>query len=190
MLVTGSKDFVEGASFASMLRVHNSISGNILSYFNAVIGKVPGPMGATCMLVMFGVAIAFFMFHSSLWLSSAGFVAVCSVCSVLFPRILTGRKLSLTMEISAGMLVFTALFLLPNPATLPKTHLQRLIYGMAAGALCMLLRYFGAYEEGACFAVLLMNAAWPMVESMMRDRQGKKLPPAASQLENGGGTHA
>ncbi len=190
VLVTGSKDFVEGASFASMLRVHNSISGNILSYFNAVIGKVPGPMGATCMLVMFGVAIAFFMFHSSLWLSSAGFVAVCSVCSVLFPRILTGRKLSLTMEISAGMLVFTALFLLPNPATLPKTHLQRLIYGMAAGALCMLLRYFGAYEEGACFAVLLMNAAWPMVESMMRDRQGKKLPPAASQLENGGGTHA
>lgn len=72
------------------------------------------------------------------------------------------------MEISAGMLVFTALFLLPNPATLPKTHLQRLLYGMAAGGICMLLRYFGAYEEGACFAVLLMNAVWPMATADKR----------------------
>ena len=62
MAVTGSEGFVQGASFASMLKVHNSIDGNILSYFNAVIGKVPGPMGATCMLVMFGTAIAFFDF--------------------------------------------------------------------------------------------------------------------------------
>lgn len=190
VVATGSPGFVEGASFASMLRVHNSIDGNILSYFNAVIGRVPGPMGATCMLVMFGTAIAFFIFHSSLWLSSAGFVAVCSVCAVLFSRILTGRKLSLTMEISAGMLVFTALFLLPNPAALPKSHLQRLIYGMAAGALCMLLRYFGAYEEGACFAVLLMNAAWPMVEGLLEGRRGKRLPEAAPQVEEGGGAHA
>lgn len=59
MVVTGSEGFVQGTSFASMLKVHNSIDGNILSYFNAVIGKVPGPMGATCMLVMFGTAIAF-----------------------------------------------------------------------------------------------------------------------------------
>lgn len=62
MAVTGSEGFVQGASFASMLKVHNSIDGNILSYFNAVIGKVPGPMGATCMLVMFGTAIAIFYF--------------------------------------------------------------------------------------------------------------------------------
>lgn len=189
----GSADFVQGASFASMLKVHNSIDGNILSYFNAVIGRAPGPMGATCMLVMFGVAIAFFIFHSSLWLSSAGFVAVCSVCAVLFPRILTGRKLSLTMEISAGMLVFTALFLLPNPATLPKSHIQRLLYGMSAGAVCMLLRYFGAYEEGACFAVLLMNAVWPMAEGLMqsrRDQKQKTLEAGASQLREGGETHA
>lgn len=190
---TGSPDFVQGTSFASMLTVHNSIDSNILSYFNAVIGKVPGPMGATCMLVMFGTAIAFFIFHSSLWLSSAGFVAVCSVCSVLFPRILTGRKLSLTMEISAGMLVFTALFLLPNPATLPKSHIRRLIYGMSAGAICMLLRYFGAYEEGACFAVLLMNAAWPMADGLMqghRDKKRKALEDVAVQLQEGGDTHA
>lgn len=190
--VTGSADFVQGSSFASMLTVHNSIDGNILSYFNAVIGKVPGPMGATCMLVMFGTAIAFFIFHSSLWLSSAGFVAVCSVCAVLFPRILTGRKLSLTMEISAGMLVFTALFLLPNPATLPKSHLQRLIYGMSAGAICMLLRYFGAYEEGACFAVLLMNAAWPVADGLIQARREHKHnapEDAAPQLQKGGETH-
>ncbi len=191
--VTGSAGFVQGTSFASMLTVHNSIDGNILSYFNAIIGKVPGPMGATCMLVMFGTAIAFFIFHSSLWLSSAGFVAVCSVCAVLFPRILTGRKLSLTMEISAGMLVFTALFLLPNPATLPKTHIQRLIYGMAAGAVCMLLRYFGAYEEGACFAVLLMNATWPMVDGLLqgrKEKQRKGSSAAASGLQEGGEAHA
>lgn len=90
------------------------------------------------------------------------------------------------------MLVFTALFLLPNPATLPKTHLQRLLYGMAAGGICMLLRYFGAYEEGACFAVLLMNAVWPMADGLIKGHKEKQQAAASAtdMKKEGGGMNA
>ena len=64
---------------------------------------------------------------------------------------------------------------------------------MAAGAVCMLLRYFGAYEEGACFAVLLMNATWPMVDGLLqgrKEKQRKGSSAAASGLQEGGEAHA
>ena len=32
----------------------------------------------------------------------------------------------------------------------------------------MLFRRYGAYEEGACFAILLMNAASPRLDELIR----------------------
>ena len=39
----------------------------------------------------------------------------------------------------------------------------RLGYGAVAGALCLLLRHMGSYEESVCFAVMLANAAMPLL---------------------------
>jgi Na+-translocating ferredoxin:NAD+ oxidoreductase RnfD subunit len=36
-------------------------------------------------------------------------------------------------------------------------------YGAMAGVLAMLLRYLGSYEESVCFALLLANAAMPLL---------------------------
>lgn len=163
----GSVDFVAGTSLASMLRVSNSLTPNKLTLFSLMRGDFAGPMGATCMLVMFGTALYFLIRHADLWLSSAGFVAACSVCAVVFPRVMTGRKMSLIMEISAGMLVFVSLFLLPSPSRIHKPIQHQLGYGLTAGIFCMLFRYFGFYEEGACFAVLMTNAVWPVIENIL-----------------------
>ncbi len=174
--VTGSEAFIRGDSLAAMLRVGDSGAPTLFNFFNIVSGGIAGPMGATCTIALFGAAVYLLIRRPSQIIAPAAFVAVCSVCAVIFPRVLSGRKASLTMEIASGMLVFAALFFMSDPATSPRNPIGKLIYGLAGGGLCMLLRYFGAYEEGACFAVLLMNAAWPPVSRAIFLRRSADVP--------------
>jgi electron transport complex protein RnfD len=48
--------------------------------------------------------------------------------------------------------------MLNDPVTAPRHWLGRIAYGIFAGVLVMLMRFFGRFEEGAAFAVLLVNA--------------------------------
>ena len=161
-------------SIASMLKSGNSINDSTVNFLDVFLGNAAGPMGATCIVVLFGVMIYFLIRRPSMWLSTAGFVGICAVSAVLFPRVMTGRTVSLVMELCSGSLLFTALFILPDISLLPETPLQRLCYGMGAGALCMLIRWFGPFEEGACFAVLIMNAVWPAVHGAFAKKEKKE----------------
>ena len=58
-----------------------------------------------------------------------------------------------------------------DPVTAPRTPVARCVYGAFCGALVMLFRHFGAYEQGACFAVLAANAVAPLLT-------GQQQPPA------------
>jgi len=155
--VYGSPSFAPSASIAEMLSKNNSIGVNVFGYLNILTGAIPSPMGTGSLLLMSGIALYMYLRNPKMFISGAGFIATCAIFAVLFPRVITGRRISLLMELSSGMLLFAAIFLVPQKTLRLKNPTHRLLYGMATGAVCMLLRYFGAYEEGVCFAVMLMN---------------------------------
>ena len=65
---------------------------------------------------------------------------------------------SILLELCSGYLLFAGIFMLNDPTTSPGHWLGRIVYGVLAGALVMLMRHWGRFEEGACFAILLCNA--------------------------------
>lgn len=153
-----------GISLASMLADNSSLRLNAVSFIDILVGHVPGPMGATSVLVL-ATSGAFIVFrHPRFALNTVGFIGVCAVWAALFPRVQTGVGSSVLYELCSGVLIFAALFLITDPAASPEISVYRVLYGAWAGILCMCLRYFGAYEEGACFAVMLANASWPLLE--------------------------
>ena len=64
----------------------------------------------------------------------------------------------------SGSLFFCAIFMVTDPVTAPRTAVARSIYGAFCGALVMAFRHFGAYEQGACFAILASNAIAPLLD--------------------------
>lgn len=156
--------FVSETSLAGMLKTGNSLSPDWFNYFDVFVGMIPGAMGTTSMLVCAALSLYLLIRYPDRWISSAGFVAVCAFFAVIFPRVMSGRKMSLVMELASGMLLFCAIFLITDPATQPASLISKLLYGMSAGALCMLIRYVGPYEDGSVFAVLLINAVWPVID--------------------------
>ena len=83
----------------------------------------------------------------------------CAVISVCFPRVSTASRLDLLKyEMLSGAIIYAAVFLLCDPVTAPKNRLARIAYGILTGFLTMMFRYYGSYELGVCFALLLANA--------------------------------
>lgn len=141
------------------------MSGGQTLYTPAMLlmGDFPGPIGATAIIVLVPCALYLFSRRSASFFITASYLAACAGMAVLFPRV-PGASNSVLMELCSGYLLFTGVFLLNDPVTAPRHWLGRLAYGALAGVLVMLLRYYGRFEEGACFAVLLVNALAPVID--------------------------
>ena len=63
----------------------------------------------------------------------------------------------------AGGLMLGAIFMATDMATSPMTWKGMLVYGFGCGVLTVLIRVWGAYPEGVSFAILIMNAATPLI---------------------------
>ena len=58
----------------------------------------------------------------------------------------------------------------------PNTKLGRIIFGVGCGVLTLVIRIFGGFPEGVCYAILLMNAVTPLI-----DRYTRRLPRSAAR---------
>ena len=52
--------------------------------------------------------------------------------------------------------------------TSPMTHKGQLIYGFSIGLITCVIRLWGAYPEGMSFAILIMNAATPLINNYVK----------------------
>ena len=186
-VILGS-DYVEGTSLASMLFQNNSIGTNLISLLDLGIGSFVGPMGVTCGFAFLAVIISMFFSRRQELYTTLSFLGVCAVYAFAFPRVLTGRLVSVAMELSAGMLVFAAVFLITNPAILPATKKGRIAFGLFAGLICMLMRSFGVFEESVCFAVLLADALCEQFDkihlpSFLKKKEPEKAPLSEEEFE-------
>ena len=50
--------------------------------------------------------------------------------------------------------------------TSPATPLGRIVFGVGAGLITVLIRFWGVYPEGVSFAILIMNILNPFIDSL------------------------
>lgn len=177
--------FAQGTSVAWALQNGMSLQRDLLSIINMICGSVSGPLGTGGILAMLVSCVWMLFRRPKMLLSTAGFLASCIAMSAAFPRAFVNGPvgLSIVFELCAGSLLFAAIFLLPDPATCPEGSVERLAYGFFAGIVCMLFRRFGIYEEGVCFAILLANAAWPVLRAAADRILPKKGIASTTQTE-------
>lgn len=70
-----------------------------------------------------------------------------------------------------GGLMLGACFMATDYVTSPMTPKGQLIYGVAIGFLTVVIRTFGAYPEGMSFAILIMNAFTPLINTYCKPKR-------------------
>lgn len=69
------------------------------------------------------------------------------------------------IHLASGGLMLGACFMATDYVTSPMTKKGMIIYGVGIGFITMAIRLWGAYPEGVSFAILLMNAFTPLINS-------------------------
>lgn len=123
-----------------------------------LLGNYPGPMGATNILVLITCLLFLAVRKSISFSMTLSYLAGFSAVAALFPRAMESPVQSVYYELMSGIVLICSVFLINDPVTSPKRAGVRIVYGFFTGALCMVFREIGRYEESVLFALLIMNA--------------------------------
>jgi electron transport complex protein RnfD len=76
------------------------------------------------------------------------------------------------LAVLSGGLLFGAVFMTTDYVTAPVTPWGKIIFGIGAGLITMLIRRFGTYPEGVCYSILIMNCAVPFLNRILPRKYG------------------
>jgi electron transport complex protein RnfD len=76
----------------------------------------------------------------------------------------------------AGGLVFGAVFMATDYSSSALTVKGKIIFGIGAGAMTIIIRQFGGFPEGVTYGILLMNAVTPFLDKLRTKKYGYTKP--------------
>ncbi len=81
-----------------------------------------------------------------------------------------GRYGAPWFHLFAPSVMLGAFFIATDPVSGATTRKGKIIFGLGAGFLTMLIRTWGGYPDGVAFAILLMNVCAPLIDTYTQPR--------------------
>ena len=153
---------VDSVASATPLAVKVGEEPTLIDLF---LGNVGGAIGETCKIALLLGGIYLIARGVISWVMPASFIGTVFVLSFLI------KDFSLTAalyQVLSGGLIIGAFFMATDYVTSPATDKGKLIFGIGAGLLTVLIRFWGVYPEGVSFAILLMNILNPYINRWSR----------------------
>jgi len=146
----------------SAARAKRERHGEALNLWSLLMGTTNGSLGEVSALACLIGGIFLCVRRTAAWQIPAGAIAAVIIIGGL-GDLLVGPKMTVLHHLLGGAFLFGALFIATDPTTSPLTPKGRVIFGVAFGAIVMLLRNLSNYPEGVMFAILLVNAFTPLI---------------------------
>jgi Na+-translocating ferredoxin:NAD+ oxidoreductase subunit D len=128
------------------------------------LGNVPGEIGTICVIAILLGGIYLLYRRRITWHIPLAFIASAWIFAFIFRQIDPETYAPPTFHLLTGWILLGAFFLAPEKGTCPVTTPGMILYGVGCGVITMIIRFWGSYVEGVAFAVLLMNAATPLLD--------------------------
>jgi len=81
------------------------------------------------------------------------------------------KSMNPMFHLLAGGILLGAIFMATDYVTSPMNPKAMIIYGCGIGVLTVIIRVWGAYPEGVSFAILIMNAFVPLMNSYIKPKR-------------------
>lgn len=104
------------------------------------------------------------------WHIPVSYIGTVALLTFLFPR---GNDPVQWMlyNLLGGGLMLGAFFMATDYVTSPVSHLGQVIFGVGCGLVTVFIRYFGSYNEGVCYAILMMNLTVWLIDRSIKPRR-------------------
>jgi len=146
-----------------------------------VFGAVPGSLGETSAPLLMLGGLLLLGARIITWHIPAAMLGTIAAMATLFNAIDPLHYPDLWVHLLSGATILAAFFIATDLVTSPVSPLGKVVFGAGCGALVYVIRTWAGYPEGVAFAVLVMNAATPLIDRYIkprvygRTRRGKPL---------------
>ncbi len=128
-----------------------------IPYGQLFIGNRAGSLGETSILALLIGGLFLIAVRVIDWRIPLSYLASVAILSALYGQ-------DPLFHLLTGGLIIGAFFMATDYVTSPLTKKGRVIFGIGCGLLTVLIRRYGGYPEGVCYAILIMNALVPILD--------------------------
>lgn len=141
-----------------------SAEGMTATHLDMMLGNIGGSLGeVSAIALLLGLAYM-------LWKKIITYHIPLSIfATVVVFSLLIG--IDPLQQLFAGGLMLGAIFMATDYVTSPMTTRGMVIYGVAIGLLTVIIRRWGAYPEGVSFAIFIMNAFTPLINTYVKPKR-------------------
>lgn len=148
--------------------------GQYYDFLDVIFGAVPGVIVSGVLLL---IVLAFLVLKKAVnYVTPVSLLISFFLTATVFGLFQDQDPMYAVFQLFSGSLLFVTVFVVTDPITSPLTNKGKIIYGVVAGALTMIIRNGAANSEGIIFGVLFMQMLTPMVNTWFKAKKPVKKP--------------
>jgi electron transport complex protein RnfD len=135
------------------------------------LGKMGGSMGEVAAFALL-IGFAYLLFRKIItWHIPVAIIGTIAVFTSILRLVNPETNADPMFHILSGGVLLGAIFMATDYVTSPMNPKAMIIYGCGIGILTVIIRVYGAYPEGVSFAILIMNAFVPLMNTYIKPKR-------------------
>ena len=149
----------------------SEISVKLPATTDMLLGNIGGSLGeiSALLLILGGLYMLFKKVIT--WHIPVSIIATVALVATVFWLYNPTVYINPVYHILTGGLMLGAIFMATDMVTSPMNPKGQIIYGIGIGLITISIRLFGAYPEGISFAILIMNAVTPLINTYVKPKR-------------------
>ncbi len=177
-LGTGYTDAVTGATPLAIIKegIKNGeplagLMQNTPSFTEMFTGQMGGSLGEISALALLA-GFAYLLIRKVItWHIPVSIIATVALFTGILWLVNPEKNAGPLFHVLAGGVLLGAIYMATDYVTSPMVPKAMIIYGCGIGIITVLIRVFGAYPEGVSFAILIMNAFVPLMNTYIKPKR-------------------
>lgn len=146
-----------------LLKMLSTVTDNAHLLFDFFLGMRSGSIGeVSVLMIMLGAAFLLWQGIIKLYIPISIFIGV---------ALMSHFSAAPMIYMLSGGIWLGAFFMATDYVTSPTTPKGQIIFGLGIGLLTGIIRNWGGYPEGICYAILLMNILTPALNDWFRPKR-------------------
>jgi len=177
-LSTGYTDAVTGATPLAIIKegIKNgeplvNLMQNAPSYTEMFTGQMGGSLGEISAIALLAGFAYLLLKKVITWHIPVSIIGTVALLTGILWLVNPERNADPLFHVLAGGVLLGAIYMATDYVTSPMVPKAMVIYGIGIGIITVLIRVFGAYPEGVSFAILIMNAFVPLMNTYIKPKR-------------------
>lgn len=162
--------YTDANTGATVLHLIKQGGQHLPDYTSLLIGMKGGSLGEVCALALLLGFIYLLWKKIISWHIPVAIIGTVFIFTGIMYLVNPVTYVNPVYHILSGGLLLGAIFMATDYVTSPMSHVGMIVYGIGIGLLTSLIRLFGSYPEGMSFAILIMNALTPLIDTYIKSK--------------------